>query len=658
MQRVGMAALLALCAACLLPTGCRRQQARPSAVAPPPASAAIQQILERSLAASPSPGAVVLVRTPRMSWVGSAGLADVAHRRPMRPTDALRIGSITKVFVAVAALKLSEEGKLRLNNRVSAYVSPSLLSHIANGRQVTIRNLLTMASGIPDYIDLPAYRKPVDDGTHPAPWRPAEILRTVYGLPAVFPPGDDQVYSNTNYLLLQMAIEEAAGRPLAAEIRRAVLQPAGLRSTYMEVAEPRPGGFHGLEVRGYEEGADVTEKNEALGLADGGLVSTAEDLARFLDTLLKQKSLLSPESLREMLAMNPIYDYGMGLDNGTTAWGDAIGHSGGQSGFGCDMRYVPDQQAFFVMLTNDVNTHLFDAIFEPMMKQVLPAPPIAPGYQVVAHWGSESQLAGPGGIALDQSGNVFVLDPDNCRVLKFTGEGRLLTQWGSDGPGRLSAPLGLAVDRHGKVWVADEDDNCVQEFTGDGKPLARWDGGGRLEGPTAVGVDARGCVTVAERRARRLQRLSPDGRLVEGWAAGLKLAGPTAIAAGPDGSVVVSDVRRGSNALPTEARILKLGPDGRLLTRWGSLGAGEGQLRWPTGIAVAGDGSVYVSDGGTHTISRFSPAGLFQARWRGVDIGEGWFGYPQGAAVDAQGDLFVADSVRHRVERIRVPVHR
>ena len=159
-------------------------------------------------------------------------------------------------------------------------------------------------------------------------------------------------------------VERTSGSPFAAELRRLVLDPAGLTDTHLEIAETRQGGFGGLSVRGYDEDTDVTEIDDALGRADGGLVSTARDVDRFLRALLKEKTLLKPRSLRAMKTIVPEEDYGLGLERFASPWGEIQGHSGATAGFQSLMYYLPDKDLSFVALTNSFDAELGEQLLE------------------------------------------------------------------------------------------------------------------------------------------------------------------------------------------------------------------------------------------------------------------------------------------------------
>lgn len=336
----------------------------------------LQVILGAVCEESETAGAVLLVDMPGLYWVGASGWADIEHQIPMRLSDMLRIASMTKMFVSTVVLKLSEEGKLDLDDTLGEYLPEEIVEPLPNGDKVTTRQLLAMSSGIPEYLDSDDYDDDLEDDPHRAMWTPEALVAYVFDEKADFEPDEDWEYSNTNYVLLELVVNAVSGTSLAAEIRRIILDPLEMRQTFMEKHETRAGGFGGLQVRGYEEGEDVTEINDALGAGDGGLISDAEGLARFLSALLREKTLLTPASLKTMQTIHPFSEeedgsgYGLGIEYLNTDLGEAWGHNGSSVGFQGDMVYFPEQDIIIVLLANDADADMFDDVFEQVFELV------------------------------------------------------------------------------------------------------------------------------------------------------------------------------------------------------------------------------------------------------------------------------------------------
>lgn len=109
-----------------------------------------------------------------------------------------------------------------------------ITSQIANADQATIRELLTMTSGIPEYLNEDFYNTVAEDPNHD--WTAAEALTFAYGLPASFAPSDGFEYCNSNYVLLQLIVE-AATEPMHEVMREQIFVPLGLTNTYVQARE-------------------------------------------------------------------------------------------------------------------------------------------------------------------------------------------------------------------------------------------------------------------------------------------------------------------------------------------------------------------------------------------------------------------------------------
>jgi len=299
-------------------------------------------------------GAAVTVQlsTSDGVWSAAAGLADGS--RAAIPSDRFRIGSMSKTFVAVTALLLAEEGVFDLDDSAADWLPSDILEDISNADEVTIRQLLSMRSGVADYLETDQFWAAVaDDPTYP--WTAAEALTYAYDLPALFAPDAEFYYSNSNYLLLQLILENAAGKPLHTLMRQRILDPLKLTNTYTQISESLPGGF----VAGYEDFdgdggvEDVSNINDGAGLGDGGLISTVGDLTTFYRALLDDQSLLSESSMDALLDFQEDGEEG-GYSLGFSAWetdgGMAWGHSGAVSGFQSVGLYLPDDSVTVMVL--------------------------------------------------------------------------------------------------------------------------------------------------------------------------------------------------------------------------------------------------------------------------------------------------------------------
>ncbi|UZQ54859.1 beta-lactamase family protein [Trichothermofontia sichuanensis B231] len=342
-----------------------RPAAPPLAVSPELTSQRQQQLqahLDRYLIEHNLPGGLLWIRTPRSVWVGTAGVQDLTTQKPLQASDRFRIGSITKLWVAVVVLQLVQEGHLGLDDRLEHWLPADLIQSLPQGDRLTVRQLLSHTSGLADVRDSPAFEAQLQAQPQHI-WTLGEMLAYAVAQPPQTHPGEFH-YANTNYLLLQKLIEVRTGQPLAIALRERLFTPLGLEDTALETT-PQPN----LLVSGYGnwDGDNILDNfshiNEAYGFGDSGLVSTAADLDRFAQALWVQNCLLSP-NLQALMAQpqsrtldhtsRPI-GYGLGVTTWETPWGRAIGHGGRFGGFVTLMLHISNYQLTMIVMLNNEN---------------------------------------------------------------------------------------------------------------------------------------------------------------------------------------------------------------------------------------------------------------------------------------------------------------
>ncbi|WAL67898.1 serine hydrolase [Amycolatopsis cynarae] len=298
--------------------------------------AALQAALGWAVTSLGSPGALAGVLEDGRSTALSAGVADVATGRRTDPDMHFRIGSITKMFVATVVLQLVGERRLQLSDTVEQWLPKVVNGNGNQGSRITVEMLLNHTSGLYNYTD-EKFMKQVLDHPHRT-YKPIELVGYALAHPPYFPPGTSYAYSNTNYILLGMIIERVTRRAYAAEIRDRILQPLGLRDTFVpEVSDVLPPPFmHGYSMTPQGK-TDVTEFNPSWAGSAAGMISTVGDLDRFEAALLGG-TLLQSGLLNTMLTPTPLLDiktgvgryrYGLGIAITTLSCGvEVYGHIG------------------------------------------------------------------------------------------------------------------------------------------------------------------------------------------------------------------------------------------------------------------------------------------------------------------------------------------
>lgn len=313
--------------------------------APPDAGSDLDTIIE-FFVGDAAGGVVALTRHDGELTTSAYGDAN-ADGEPITRETPFRVGSISKPFVATMILQLVDEGKVDLDEPLGAYLPDTPV-----GADVTIRELLSHQSGLPNYTSNPAFFLDVAaDFTHT--FEPEEILSYVSKTEAA-PTGVFE-YSNTNYILLGMLLGHIDGITLNESLQERVAGPLGLETTaFVGHGVAEPVGLVSFWSFGLNAGlTNVEYESVASGAwAAGALVSTVDDLATFLTSLF-DGDLISVESLAEMTDTG-ISGYGLGLFAAQFGDGDpGYAHNGSIPGFSATMGISPGSGDLIVILANN-----------------------------------------------------------------------------------------------------------------------------------------------------------------------------------------------------------------------------------------------------------------------------------------------------------------
>ena len=330
-----------------------------------PKSAEFQSLIENYVKQG-LPGIILLVKDDNGFYIGSAGMADIKKGITLQSCHISKICSITKMELGVAIMRLQEKGILSLDDPIRNYISADILDKIENCDQpLTIRNLMNHTSGIYDVIDDQGFYLQVlnDPGKH---WIADDLLKYVYNKDAVFEFNPDYTagYSNTNYTLLSMIAEEATNKSHSQVLHEEVIDALGMTNTYYFWHDPLPNnevaqGYYDL----YNNGTlmNLTNWNTGSGNGYGGMYSTVWDMYLLLDALFVKKTLLTQESLDQMLVFNPTVEsrklLGVAcfkdfIDIGDPEKDYAWGHRGRDLSYSADLFYFPEHNAIMSMMVN------------------------------------------------------------------------------------------------------------------------------------------------------------------------------------------------------------------------------------------------------------------------------------------------------------------
>ncbi len=238
------------------------------------------------------PGVIAVVQVGDERTIHTAGVADLKTDAPPAIGDHMRIASAAKAFSGATALALVDKGLLALDDTIGKWL-PDLPKAWA---KVTLRQLLSHTSGLPDFTKSPAFGKAVGASLED-PLPPEQLLTFVYDEPLVFPPESQYVYDNSDNIAVGLMIQAATKKPYAESLKEQVLDPLGLDNTSLpvgiEVPEPV---LHGYDLDPPNPPEDVTGLVAAgWSWASGGIVSTPEDMTNFIRGYVGGK-LFGPET--------------------------------------------------------------------------------------------------------------------------------------------------------------------------------------------------------------------------------------------------------------------------------------------------------------------------------------------------------------------------
>lgn len=312
------------------------------------ALAEMDRQIEAEMAEQNIPGVVVGVasRGSLLFWKGY-GMANVELQVPATDSTVFEIGSISKAFVSAATMLLVEEGRVGLDDPIHEYL-PDLPSEWLG---VTIYQLLTHTSGIPDYEEIQTYE------AYRFRFTPEEIIRVAHSRPMDFEPGTGWYYSNTGYFLLSLIVERVEGRPLGQVLKARIFGPLGMTQTGMADPEriiPHRGAGYYVNGTGDLVNRDPTQTSSTLGA--GGIVSTVHDMVKW-DEALYGTDLLSDASKEAMwtpavLPNGESTGYAFGWGIGEHMGHQSLSHGGMVAGFVANFFRVPDEEAVIIVFAN------------------------------------------------------------------------------------------------------------------------------------------------------------------------------------------------------------------------------------------------------------------------------------------------------------------
>jgi D-alanyl-D-alanine carboxypeptidase len=284
------------------------------------------------------------------TWTATRGVTDTTSRAPVKLEEHTRVGSITKTFTGTLVMQLVDEGKLKLDDTVDRW-----FPDLPDAKEITVRMLGDMASGINSYTADNAwvakyFADPQGAST------PEELIAAGVAAPRKFAPGDGFFYSNTNFVMLGMIIEQVTNQPYVQALQQRILDPLKLRATSYPDATTMPSpSWHGYTdqvTTANGQLTDTTTWSPTAAAMAGQMQSNLADVMTWAKAV-GTGATLTKKGQSDRLQGNPHsksgvreYDFAIGQDNG---W---LAHDGDIPGFNSQLAYLPSGDVTIVVLAN------------------------------------------------------------------------------------------------------------------------------------------------------------------------------------------------------------------------------------------------------------------------------------------------------------------
>ena len=327
-------------------------------------------------------GSVLVAENGKVIYKKGLGLANMEWNIPNEPDTKFRLGSITKQFTSMLVLQLVEQGRLKLDGKVTDYL-PDYRKD--TGEKVTIHHLLSHTSGIPNYTAQPRFFEDVSRN----PFTVEAFVKKYASGDLEFEPGSKFNYSNSGYFLLGAIIEKVTGKPYEQVLQENIFAPLGMKNSgydhYNTIIGKRASGYV-KTPRGYENAPYL---DTSIPYAAGSLYSTVEDLYLW-DQALYTDKLLSTK-YRELLFKPNLDNYAYGWViakaslSGSKETVSSIWHNGGINGFNTLIVRLVDNRHLIILLDNtsqgryqekigqEITNILYDKPYSPPKQSVAEA---------------------------------------------------------------------------------------------------------------------------------------------------------------------------------------------------------------------------------------------------------------------------------------------
>jgi len=317
---------------------------------------------------TPVPGAFIALYIPgKAPYIKSVGYADLPAKAPFQPGDKFRIGSNTKTFVVTVLLQLADERRLTLDDPLSKF---NLGVTIPNARNITVRELCEMRSGLFEAYNTPQFNK-----LHITPQTriaPQELVRWAVAQKPLFAPGTKWNYSNTNYVILGLIIEKLTHDTAGNQIRKRLLDPMGLSGTSFPDGPAMPTPYaHGYDLTANKTWEDVTVSiPPAVTWTAGEMISTVPDMKRWVKSYVLGTMNSKAMQRQRLHCISTGIGKGLDFGLGIGCSGGWYGYTGGLPGYHTAAYYLPSKDITLITFVNAQREQPFPGVANFIVRDI------------------------------------------------------------------------------------------------------------------------------------------------------------------------------------------------------------------------------------------------------------------------------------------------
>jgi CubicO group peptidase (beta-lactamase class C family) len=299
--------------------------------------AKLDQFFDRLAEKNKAMGSLTIARDGNVLYTRSIGYSQIngTEKKPLTSATRYRVGSITKMFTAAMIFQLVEKGKLKLTDTLDKF-----FPQVANAKKITIAQILAHRSGIHEVTGDRDFRtlrfKSITKD---------EMLAFIAKSTPDFEPDAKYSYSSAGYFLLGYIIERLTGEPYQEALKKRITSKIGLKDTYVSTGNIDVNKNESFSYRYVRDWEQQPETHSSLLFGSGAMISTPNDLTKFIEALFNGK-IVSKASL------NQIMQNKFGMDTFTYNGKTFYGHTGGIDNFGSWLAYLPEEKLALAYASN------------------------------------------------------------------------------------------------------------------------------------------------------------------------------------------------------------------------------------------------------------------------------------------------------------------